>query len=331
MVRFIAVRALGALGVLLALVTVVFVLQTAVPGDPVRASVGVNASDEVVEAERQRLGLDQPLPAQYANYLGQAVQGRFGESLRTGRDVRDDIAAFLPATVELASFSILLAGLGGLLLGVLAVVSSRFAGAARLLFVGGASVPSFLLALIFIYIFYYKLSWLPLSGRTSMETAPEGPTGLLLVDSLVRLRLDVFVDAVRHLILPATALALVPAVAIGRVLRSSLIEVYRADYIRTLRAKGLGPWSVLWGHALRNALSAPLTMAGLQLGLLLGGVVVVEAIFAWPGIGLYLNQSIQFGDLRAIAGVTLVVGAGYVLINTLVDLAQAAADPRIRL
>lgn len=330
MLRFVVVRALGALGVLLALVTVVFVLQTAVPGDPVRASVGVNASDEVVAQERQRLGLDKPLPVQYVSYLGQAVQGRFGESLRTGRDVRVDIGAFLPATIELAAFSILLAGVVGLLIGILSVVSSRFAAPARLLFVGGASVPAFLLALILIYIFYFKLSWLPLSGRTSL-IAPQGPTGLLLVDSLLHGRLDVFADAIRHLILPSTALALVPAVAIGRVLRSSLIEVYRADYIRTLHAKGLTPRAILWRHALRNALSAPLTMAGLQLGLLLGGVVIVEAIFSWPGIGLYLNQSIESGDLRAIAGVTLVVGAGYVVVNTLVDLAQAAADPRIRL
>ncbi len=331
MIRFLVVRALGTLGVLLALITVVFVLQTAVPGDPVRASVGVNASDEVVEAERHRLGLDEPLPVQYATYLGQVVQGGLGESLRTGRDVRADIGAFLPATLELAGFSIFLAGLGGLLIGVLSVVSSRLAAPARLIFVGGASVPSFLLALILIYIFYFKLSWLPLSGRTGLADAPQGPTGLLLLDSLLHVRLDAFVDALRHLILPGLALALVPAVAIGRVLRSSLIEVYRADYIRTLHAKGLPPRSVLFRHALRNALSAPLTMAGLQLGLLLGGVVIVEAIFAWPGIGLYLNQSIAFGDLRAIAGVTLVVGAGYVVVNTLVDLAQAAADPRIRL
>lgn len=331
MIRFLLVRAFGAVGVLLALITVVFVLQTAVPGDPVRASVGVNASDEVVEAERDRLGLDEPLPIQYATYLGQVARGGFGESLRTGREVRADIGAFLPATLELAGFSIILAGLGGLLIGILAVVASRLATPARLLFVGGASVPSFLLALILIYVFYFKLSWLPLSGRTSIGDAPQGPTGMLLLDSLLHSRLDVFVDAARHLILPGLALALVPAVAIGRVLRSSLIEVYRADYIRTLHAKGLAPWAVLFRHALRNAVSAPLTMAGLQLGLLLGGVVIVEAIFAWPGIGLYLNQSIAFGDLRAISGVTLVVGAGYVLVNTLVDLAQAAADPRIRL
>jgi len=291
----------------------------------------VNASDEVVEAERARLGLNEPLPIQYVSYLGQAAKGEFGESLRTGREVRTDVGAFLPATLELAGFSMLLAGLGGLLIGILAVVSSRLATPARLVFVGGASVPSFLIALILIYIFYFQLSWLPLSGRTSFGDAPQGPTGMLLLDSLLQSRLDVFVDAARHLILPGVALALVPAVAIGRVLRSSLIQVYQADYIRTLHAKGLAPRAVLFRHGLRNALSAPLTMAGLQFGLLLGGVVIVEAIFAWPGIGLYLNQSIAFGDLRAIAGVTLVVGAGYVLVNTLVDLAQAAADPRIRL
>lgn len=331
MPRFLASRAVGAAGVLLALITIVFVLQAIVPGDPVRASVGANASAEVVSRERSRLGLDETVPVQYVNYLSRAVQGEFGESLRTGRAVRTDIVAFLPATLELAAFSIVLATAGGLLIGLLSVVASRLAAPARLLFVGGASVPSFLLALILVYVFYFRLAWLPLSGRTSGASIPDGPTGLVLLDALLRLRLDALLDGVRHLILPGVSLALVPAVAIGRVLRSSLLEVYRADYIRTLHAKGLMPHVILWRHALRNALSAPLTMLGLQLGLLLGGVVVVETVFAWPGIGLYMNQSIQFGDLRAIAGVTLVVGAGYVVINTLVDLAQAAADPRIRL
>ncbi|MDQ3431496.1 MAG: ABC transporter permease [Actinomycetota bacterium] len=329
--RFILFRALGAIGVLVALVTIVFLLQAVVPGDPVRASVGANASDEVVARERARLGLDKPVPVQYVAYLGQAARGEFGESLRTGRGVREDIGAFAPATLELAAFSIVLATAGGLLIGVLAVTASRLAAPARLLFVGGASVPSFLLALSLIYVFYFRLGWLPLSGRTGVGSALEGPTGILLLDALLHLRLDVFLDGLRHLLMPALSLALVPAVAIGRVLRSSLLEVYRADYIRTLAAKGLAPWRILWGHALRNALSAPLTMLGLQTGLLLGGVVIVETIFSWPGLGLYMNQSIQFGDLRAIAGVTLVVGASYVAINTLVDIAQAGADPRIRL
>lgn len=330
MLSFVGSRVLGTLGVLLALIMIVFALQALVPGDPVRASVGANASAEVVARERARLGLDQPIPVQFTNYLGQSVQGRFGESLRTGRPVRDDVTRYLPATLELAGFAMTLAIAGGLLIGVLAVISSRFESLSRLLFIGGASVPSFLLALLLIYVFYFRLNILPLSGRSSLPGAPTGPTGMLLIDALVALRLDVLLDAIRHLLLPGISLALIPAVAIGRVLRSSLQDVYQADYIRTLRAKGQSPRSILWGHALRNAISAPLTMAGLQLGLLLGGVVIVETVFAWPGLGLYMNQSIQFGDLRAIAGITLVVGTGYVLINSLVDVLQAIADPRIR-
>lgn len=329
--RFLATRTLGAAGVLLALVTIVFLLQAVIPGDPVRAKVGANASAEVVARERERLGLDRPLPAQYVDQVGDVAQGRLGESIRTARPVEVDLAQFGPATLELALFSLALAVAGGLLIGVLGATASRGAGASRLGFVAGASVPSFLLALALIYVFYYRLNWLPASGRTDIRDAPVGPTGLLLLDGLLAGRPGVTLDALWHLLLPAISLALVPAVAIGRVLRSSLVEVYRADYIRTAEAKGLSPRRVLWRHAMRNSLSAPLTVTGLQVGLLLGGVVVVETVFAWPGIGLYMNQSIGFGDLTAIAGVTLVVGAGYVVINALVDVAQAVADPRIRL
>lgn len=330
MLSFVGSRILGTIGVLLALITIVFALQALIPGDPVRASVGANASAEVVAQERARLGLDEPIPVQFATYLGQSVQGNFGESLRTGRPVRDDVARFLPATLELAGFAMFLAVAAGLLIGVLAVTNSRFESVSRLLFVGGASVPSFLLALLLIYVFYFRLQVLPLSGRSGLPDAPTGPTGMLLVDSVLALRFDVWLDAVRHLLMPGLSLALIPAVAIGRVLRSSLKDVYQADYIRALRAKGLSPRSILWGHALRNAVSAPLTMAGLQFGLLLGGVVIVETVFAWPGLGLYMSQSIDFGDLRAIAGITLVVGTGYVLVNSLVDVLQGIADPRIR-
>lgn len=331
MLSFAVNRALGTVGVLLALIAIVFLLQAVVPGDPVRASVGANAPAEVVARERERLGLDEPIPVQFVNYLANSVRGEFGESLRTGRPVRDDLLRYLPATIELALFSMFLASSAGLLIGVLSVTRPRFEAVSRLVFIGGASVPGFLLALLLIYVFYYKMDgFLPLSGRTDIASAPTAPTGLLFIDSLIALRFDVFVDALRHIIMPAVALALIPAVAIGRVLRSSLKETYEADYIRALRAKGQSDRSILWGHAMRNSVSAPLTMAGLQLGLLLGGVVIVETIFSWPGIGLYMNQSISYGDMRAIAGVTLVVGAGYVLVNTLVDVLQAAADPRIR-
>ncbi len=331
MTRFVLSRALGAAGVLLALITIVFVLQAIVPGDPVRARVGANASAQTVAAERRRLGLDRPLPAQYVSYLGDAVTGGLGESTRTSRPVTQDLGQFLPATVELALTAMLMAIAGGLLLGVLAATAARGSGAVRLLFVSGASAPSFLLAFLLVYVLYLKLGWFPASGQTDVSGAPTGPTGALVLDGLLAGRPGVTADALWHLALPALALALLPAVAIGRVLRSSLLEVYETDYVRTAKAKGLAPRAVLLHHALRNAVSAPLTMAGLQFGLLLGGVVVIETVFAWPGIGLYTDQSIQTGDLTAIAGVTLVVAAGYVLVNTLVDVAQAVVDPRVRL
>lgn len=330
MIRFLLARLLGALGVMVALITIVFVLQSIVPGDPVRARVGANASPEVVARERQRLGLDRPLLVQYGRYLEHAGRGSLGESIRTGQPVVSDIGSYLPQTAALALVAMLAALAGGLALGTLAATAARGAGLARLVFVAGASAPTFLLGLGCIYVFYLKLGWLPGSGSANPDIAP-GPSGVPLLDGFATGQPGVIGDALKHLVLPALSLALLPAVAIGRVLRSSLLDVYASDYIRTARAKGLSPKRVLWSHALRNALSAPLTMTGLQFGLLLGGVVVVETIFAWPGIGLYTDQSIHSGDLSAITGVTLVVGASYVLVNLLVDVAQAIADPRIRL
>ena len=319
------------MAVLVVLVTVVFLLQSVVPGDPVRARVGANASPAVVTRERHALGLDRPLVDQYFTYIGHSVSGNLGQSIRTGDSVIDDIGQYLPATIELAVAAMFLAILGGLLLGVVAATAARGAGLLRAAFVSGASAPSFLLGLGLIYIFYLKLGWLPASGQTGALNAPTGPTGFLLLDGLLRGTPSVTIDALQYLVLPAVSLALLPAIAIGRVLRSSLIEVYDADYIRTARAKGLAPGVVLRRHGLRNAMSAPLTMTGLQFGLLLGGVVVVETIFSWPGIGLYLDQSIGASDLPAITGVTLVLGAMYVVVNILVDIGLAIIDPRVKL
>jgi peptide/nickel transport system permease protein len=330
MSRFIAARIVGAAGVLLTLITVVFLLQSVIPGDPARVRVGANASAAVVARERHVLGLDRPLPAQFVSYLSGVLRGSLGQSVHTGRPVLSDIGTYLPATIELAAAAMALAIIGGLLLGLLTSAAARGADGIRLLLIAGASAPTFLLGLIFIYVFYLKLGWLPASGQASSGTQA-GPTGVLVLDGIVTGQFGVVLDALRHLILPAVTLALLPAVAIGRVLRSSLLDVYHTDFIRTARSKGLSPGIVLWRHALRNALSAPLTMTGLQFGLMLGGVVVVETVFSWPGIGLYVDQSIQAGDLIAITGVTLVVGVGYVVVNALVDLAQAIADPRIRL
>ena len=329
MARFTLTRLASLVGILLGLSVVVFLLQAVVPADPVRAMVGASARPEIVEAKRHELGLDRPLPVQYVQFLSRAVRGDLQMSLHTRRPVRTDIAAFLPATVELAATALAMAVVLG---GALGLVTARGGGASlRVTLVASASVPAFLLALLLLIVFYARLRWFPGSGRISPELgAPTGPTGLLTVDGLLAGRLDVVRDALAHLALPALCLALGPAVAVGRTLRSSLQTVLGSDHIRTARAKGLTERGVLLRHGVRPALNAPLTMTGLQVGMLLAGVVVIESIFAWPGLGLYTARAITTVDFPAIVGVTLVMGAAYVIINALVDLAQVAADPRLR-
>jgi peptide/nickel transport system permease protein len=329
MARFALTRLASLVGILLGLSIVVFLLQAVVPADPVRAMVGASATPEIVEAKRHELGLDQPLPAQYAQFLSRAVRGDLQMSLHTRRPVRTDITAFLPATLELAATALAMAVILG---GTLGLLTARGRGTSlRVGLVATASVPAFLLALVLLIVLYAQLRWFPGSGRISSELeAPTGPTGLLTVDGLLAGRPDVVRDALAHLALPALCLALGPAVALGRTLRSSLQTVLGSDHIRTARAKGLTERGVMLRHGVRPALNAPLTMTGLQVGMLLAGVVVIESIFAWPGLGLYTARAITNVDFPAIVGVTLVMGAVYVIINALVDLAQVAADPRLR-
>jgi len=329
MARFTLTRLASLVGILLGLSVIVFLLQAVVPADPVRAMVGASATPQIVEAKRHELGLDRPLPAQYVQFLSRAVRGDLQMSLHTRRPVRTDIAAFLPATLELAATALAMAVVLG---GALGLLTARGrATSLRVGLIASASVPAFLLALLLLIVFYAQLHWFPGSGRISAELeAPTGPTGLLTVDGLLAGRLDVVGDALAHLALPALCLALGPAVALGRTLRSSLQTVLGSDHIRTARAKGLTERRVLLRHAVRPALNAPLTMTGLQVGMLLAGVVVIESIFAWPGLGLYTARAITSVDFPAIVGVTLVMGAAYVIVNALVDLAQVAADPRLR-
>ena len=324
-------RVLALVAVLFGLAVIVFTLQALIPADPARAIVGASASPAVVEAKARELGYDKPLPAQFAAFMGRMVQGDLQDSLRTRNPVAEDLRTFAPATLELALMAAALAAILGVGLGLLLASGLRAARAARLLLIGGASVPGFLVALLAILLFYSALGVLPASGRVDDKFIIEdGPTGLLLLDSLIHLQPNVFFDAIKHLIMPAFTLALVPALAIARTLDSSLTHVMREDYVRTARSKGLRERTVIVRHALRNAAGPALTMGGLQFGLLLGGIVVVEQIFAWPGLGLYLDQSIGYSDFPAITGTTILLGTAYVLVNFLVDLAQAWADPRIR-
>jgi len=329
MKTFIATRLAAMVAILIALTAVMFVLQNISPLDPVKAQLGANASAEAVAERREALGLNEPVLVQFWDYLADAVTGDLGTSYRTRHGVVDDLATFVPATLELALFGLGLALVLAVILAFSTTLKWPGAGVLRAILFAGASAPMFLLGILGLIIFYQKLGWVPANGRTGISNAPAGPTGLLTLDGLLHGRIDVVLDALHHLLLPATVVAIGPAVAIGRVLRSSLIGDIDSDYARTARAKGLSEGRILARHVLRNSVGAALSMTGLQIGLMFSGVLVIEQVFGWPGIGQYIAQSIPVADFPAIAGVTLMLGALYVFINTAVDLLQAAADPRI--
>ena len=316
--------------VLLVLTAVIFLLRQLTPANPARVALGPRASTGALEEYSRELGLNEPLVVQYFTYLNDVAHGDFQVSVRTRRAVSEDLVAFVPATLELALYGIMFAAAGGLLLGVLSAARWRGSGVVRNVMMLGASVPVFLLAFAFILVLSRNFGWLPGTGRSSLRDMPSGPTRLLTVDAILHGRADAFWNALRHLVLPAATIGLASAVAIGRVLRSSLRASLDSDYVRTARAKGLAERLVLRRHALRNSSGPAMTMAGLQLGLMFAGVVIVEQIFAWPGIGWYTAQSIPTNDFAAIAAVTLILGGLYVAVNTAVDIAQMLADPRTR-
>lgn len=326
MVRYLANRLGITLVLLFVLSAIIFGLQAISPGDPVKAYLGANASRDAVLAERHRLGLDQPIIAQFGRFLGGLLRGDLGVSYRTHRAVLADFASYLPATIELVIVAFVLALLLAIAFAVPAALKWPSSSIYRGVLLIGATAPPFLLAIGGIVLFYQQLGWLPASGQGPDST---GPTGFLLIDTVVHGDAEGFVDSARHLLLPSLVLAIAPALSIGRILRSSLEETLSADYIRTARSKGLGEGRVMLGHVVRNSLGPALSMAGLQLGFMFAGVVVVEQVFSWPGIGNYLANSIPVSDFPAIAGVTLVLGTIYILTNAAVDLLQVAADPRI--
>jgi peptide/nickel transport system permease protein len=270
---------------------------------------------------------------QYWHYLGDLVHGNLGMSFVTHRSVVADMRDFFPATLELALGALILGSLIGLLIGVAAAMArgSAIDFAGRLFAIAGLSMPAFWLAMLFQLIFYVQLGWLPFGGRLDTgATPPPDLTGLYTIDSLVTGHFGTFVDAVRHLVLPVTTLALAEIGLMARVTRASMLEVLGEDYVRTARSKGLRERRILFRHALRNALLPSVTVLGLELGLLAGGVFLVETIFAWPGLGRYAYDAIRATDYNATLGVTLVVAMAYVVVNLLVDLAYLYLDPRIK-
>jgi len=330
MLRLIGFRLVGMFVVLLLLTLAVFVIQAKLPADPVAVTLGGGATPQLIIEKRHEFGYDKPLWIQYERFLGRLVRGDLGTSLRTRSSVTGDIAHFAPATATLALASAVWIFLFSLALGVWSALRRYGSGLARLFMLGLASAPSFFLAILFILLFYSHLHWLPASGE-STNLQPVGKiTGFLLVDALLHGNLHVAWDVIQHLILPSLVIALGPAVSIARVMRGSLIDTMRLDHIRTARSKGLSEIRVVLKHALRNTLTPVLAMTGLQVGLLLTGVIVVETVFAWPGLGSYTANALQFDDFPAVMGVTLVFGVVYVVVNAIVDILQLVADPRLK-
>lgn len=329
MAGYLIQRAAGLVLVLWAVTVIVFALQAIIPADPARSITGPAAPAETVERVREQLGLNDPLPQQYLRFLGNLAVGELGTSVRTRQPVMHDLQRYLPATLELVAAALILGVALALVLALAQTLLAR-SGAVRVIMLAAGSVPIFLSAMLLIYVFWFTLDWLPGAGRIGIRRF-EGPTGFLVLDGILLGRADVIGSALAHLVLPALALALPVAVAVGRSLASSLHDVLQQPYAETARGKGLPDILVVLRHGLRNACSPPLSMLGLQLGLMFGNLLIVERIFAWPGLGLYMVQSFASSDLPAVLGVALVFGAVYILFNVLVEVVQTISDPRIDL
>ncbi|HEY1294888.1 MAG TPA: ABC transporter permease [Chloroflexota bacterium] len=314
---------------------IAFVLTHLVPGDPAEANLGQRAGSDPVAVQvfRERYGLDKPLPIQYVVYLSNLVHGDMGESEQSRRPVRTDLAEYIPATAELAMTAIVLSAVLGVTLGVIAALrrNKLTDQALRVVSLGGMSTPSFWLALVALYVFFFRLSLLPGSGRLDPGVqAPPRLTGMFTADALLAGRLDVFGNAALHLVLPACVLAAFNMGLFTRFTRSAVLEVLENDYVRTARAKGLGDLSVITGHVLRAASPPVITVIGLAFGNVMTGTVLVENIFSWPGIGQYSFRSATTLDLPAIVGVMLFVALVYILANLAVDILYGVIDPRVR-
>lgn len=330
-------RRLGTSILLLLGVTIVtFSLTNMVPGDPIAAALGEGASQnpETVAAYVERHGLDQPLPVQYLTYLGNLFQGDLGTSLTTGRAVTEDLASAIPASFEVAIWAIIVSLCVGTALGTIAAyrrgrVSDQVV---RVVSLAGLSIPTFWLALVAFHVFFLQLSIAPGSGRLSpMLTPPPTVTGMYTIDALLVGDFEAFADAAAHLMLPVLVLSLFTIGLLTRFVRTSVLEVLSADYIRAARAKGLSGPRVVFDYVLRGASLPILTITGVAFGALLSGTVLVEAVFSWPGLGTYAYNSATALDLPGVMGVGLVVGVIYLVINLIVDLLYGVLDPRVRL
>jgi peptide/nickel transport system permease protein len=332
---YIARRALLAIPLVIGITLIAFLIANALPADPIAVFLPQTAQGkpEIVEAFRREWGLDKPLPQQYLTWLGNVVRGNLGISIKTRRPIADDMRQFLPATIELATTSIIFGLIIGIASGVASAVwrGSFVDYAARTFALIGVSFPVFVLALLGLLIFHVKLGWVAGHGRLDvMLDNPPTITGMFTVDSMLAGDWVTFRNALSHLILPSLVLGSFTTGLIARITRSSLLEELGTDYIRTARAKGLTERVVILRHGLSNALIPVVTIIGLSYSSLLAGAVLTESIFAWPGIGRYAFIASTSQDFPAIMGVSMVIALIYVGVNFVVDILYFFIDPRIR-
>ena len=332
MLRFVVRRLLLLIPILLGLSILVFLWIRALPGGPAEALLGERSTPEAVAAIERQYGLDDPLPVQYWRYVETVGAGNFGSSITSRQPVLEEFRQKFPATVELAFAAMLFSLFFGIPLGFFAAkkYGSVFDHASLVASLVGISIPVFFLAIILKYIFAVKLGWLPTVGRIDVTLDAEHPTGFYVLDAIITLNWEAFVDVIKHLILPAIALGSIPLAVVTRITRAAVLDVQNEDYVRTARAKGVAPTAVDRRHVFRNALLPISTIIGLQAGLLLSGAVLTETVFAWPGIGTWLVGAIEARDYPVIQAGVLFISIVFVLVNLLVDVSYALINPRIR-
>lgn len=333
MLLFLIRRLLAALPVLALVVTLIFALVRLIPGDPAITLLGPGATDQQIEALRQQLRLNDPLPVQYLGYVGGLLQGDLGQSLRTNQPIAAEMAARLPATLELAFWALIFSLLFGLPVGILSATrpGGWWDNLTRLVSLIGVSAPTFWLALLAQVIFSLGLNLFPVSGRLDFFLEAPRITGLLVLDGLLAGRLDVTLDALLHLVLPASVIAAFLGATIARLVRTSMLEEIRQDYVNTARSKGLAPRVVILKHVVRNALLPAITIIGLKFAELLGGAILTETVFSWPGIGRYMFEAISVRDYPVIQAGTLMFALIFIASSALADVLYSLINPRIRL
>lgn len=335
MLKTLSDRLLTTIPALIGVIVVSFLLTRVLPGDTAAYFAGPAATPQAIAEIRTSLGLDRPLPEQFLRYVGDLVRGDLGMSLTTGQPVIADLKARLPASAELTLVGLILSLLVAVPLGITAAVKqgSLIDHACRIVATAGVSLPVFFTGLLLVYLFYFVLGWspAPLGRLDSFATAPPDVTGFYLIDSLIAGDLETFRAALAQIVLPAATLAIFALAPIARITRASMLAVLGSEFVRTARAAGLNGRTVVMTYAFRNAMLPVVTTLGMVFSFLLGANVLVEKVFAWPGIGSYAVEALIASDFAPVQGFVLAMAILYVVLNLLIDLAYGVIDPRVRL